>query len=122
MHLEDEADVAPHVDEFAAAKPRQIVAEHLDLPFMDRAQSPDQGQQGGLAGPRGAGHHDQLPSRNLDPIIEEDLVACFALTVIVVQPRYPHDRLMSGDLCDLGRRGPFGDHRGAIKTPRRDRP
>ena len=93
VHLKDETDVAPHFDEFAAAKSREIAAQHLDPAFVNRAQCPDQGQQSGLAGPRGAGHHDELTRGDLDRVAEQDLVARFALTVIVVQPVHPHRRL-----------------------------
>ncbi len=113
VHLKNETDVSPYSDEFAAAQPRQIAAEHLDPPLLDRAQRPDQGQEGGLAGPRGTGHHDQLTRRDLDPIVEQDLVSRLAFTVVVVQPFNPHDGLGCGRLHDRRRVGPFGDHRGA---------
>jgi len=35
VHLEDEPDVAPHLDEIARREARQIAAEHLDPALMD---------------------------------------------------------------------------------------
>ena len=113
VHLKDETDVAPHFDEFAAAELRQVAAEHVDPAFLSRAQCPDQGQQSGLSGPRGAGHHDELTRGNLDRVAEQDLVARFALTVIVVQAVHPHGRFRCGRPRDRRRLRPLGDESGA---------
>ena len=90
VHLKDETDVAPHLDELARrrAATRSRPSTSI-LPSCDRAQRPDQGQQGGLAGPRGAGHHDELTRRDLDRVVEQDLVSRFAFTVVVVQRLRP---------------------------------
>ena len=105
MHLKDKADIAPDRDEFPRRQPRQIAAEDFDAAFLHRAQGADQGQERRLAGARGTGHHDQLARRNVDPVVEQHLVARHTLAVKVVEPVHHHDRRR----CD--RRGDWGRHR-----------
>ena len=81
VHLEDEADLAPHMHQLAGAEPRQVAAEHLEPALLQRAQRADQRQQRGLARPRRAGHHDKLSGQNLDADIEQHLKARLALAV-----------------------------------------
>ena len=91
------------------------------LPLVSGAQRPDQGQERRLAGPRRSGHHDELPGRDLDPVVEQDLVARLAFAVIVVHALDPHDGAAGGSAAAGG-----GAARSAtmahIRTPRPDRP
>src|SRR5271170_8509637 len=86
VHLENEPDLAAYSDEIVGAEMRQIAAEQRNPPLLHRTQGADQGQQGGLPGAGRAGHHHELAWRDLDPVVEQDLVARRSLSVKVVQP------------------------------------
>ncbi len=113
VHLKDEADLAAHRDQIVRRQPPQVATQHRDPTLMHRAQGADQGQQRGLAGARGAGHHDELARRDLDPVVEQDLIARDTLAVIVVERVDRHDRRRRRRDFGRARGRSFGDHRGA---------
>jgi hypothetical protein len=90
VHLEDKADITSHRDQLTRAEVRQAMPEHLDRALLHGAERSDKGQQGGFAGPRRSGHHDELPCPDLYPIVEQHLVARLTLPIEVIQAVHPY--------------------------------
>src|SRR5438552_10952294 len=84
--------------------------EDLDLALLDRAQRADEGQQGGLSGSRRSRHHDQLPRRDFDPVVEQHLAARLPVTIEMVEPLDQNDRLPSLHNPGIERRNRISDH------------
>ena len=87
VRLEDEADVAADRHQFGARQADEIVVEHADVAVLHRAQRADQTEQRRLAGPRGPRHDDKLARRDIEPIVEQNLVAGRALAEMMIEVR-----------------------------------
>src|SRR5262249_9729807 len=64
----------------------------FDPARLHRPQRADQGQQGRLPGSGGAGHDDELTGFNLDAVVEQDLIARFAVAEEIIDVVDPYGR------------------------------
>ncbi len=68
-----------------SANPLSNLPSTSRAPLLHRAQAADQSQQRCLARTGWPGHDDDFAGHHFQVVVEEHLLACFALAVIVVQ-------------------------------------
>src|SRR5262245_31804103 len=82
--LEDEADVAAGLDEIGRRGTGELAAEHLEAAFLHGAEGANESQKRGFAGAGGTGHDHNLALVGVKLVAKQDLLAGFALAVVVV--------------------------------------
>ena len=88
---------------FGHGRAAELIAQNFQASLLHGAEGPDQRQERRLARPRGTGHDHDLAARDLEVVVEEDLLAQFAFAVVVIQVADADDRIARRMAAGSGR-------------------